>query len=232
MSINKIFVIHYTKLTERKLKILDLLKDFKGEIEFVEVLDKQNIPSSDLKKVYFPNAEDFENKVRPLWDVNLHRFRYLNEAEISCTMKHIYTFKKIMNENNDHVLIIEDDILPLKDDFITKIENLLDNAPKDWDVIYLSEGIGMDFVNSKIQLSEKVNDELIKASAPSSNCTDAYLWTKKAAEKAYKTLMPFQLVIDWELSSCFYKNNMNVYWMTDPLFQQGSKTGTYKSELR
>jgi len=232
MQINKIFVIHYTKLKERKEKILELLKNFTGEIEFVEVLDKENISASDLKKVYFPNAEDFENKVRPLWDVNLHRFRYLNEAEVSCTMKHIYTFKKIMNENNDHVLIIEDDILPLTDDFITKIENLLDNAPKDWDVIYLSEGIGMDFVNSKIQSSEKFNDQLIKASHPASNCTDAYLWTKKAAEKAYKALMPFQLVIDWELSSCFYKNNMNVYWMVNPLFKQGSKTGKYKSELR
>jgi hypothetical protein len=96
----------------------------------------------------------------------------------------------------------------------------------------MGAGCGIDFMNQKIRESCVINENLAQVKHPSTNCAEAYLLKKESAKKIYESIIPFQLVSDWELAYQFYKLDMNVYWSIPPLFYQGSKSGQYNSTLR
>jgi GR25 family glycosyltransferase involved in LPS biosynthesis len=232
MKLNKVYIIHYTKLKDRKENILSMLKNTDYDFEFIENLDQEEITKKDFEKYYFPQKEKFEEKIKPLWDINVHKFRYLNNAEISCTMKHILALEKISNQDEEIGMILEDDAISIEENFQEKIESLIDNAPEDWDSIFMGAGCGIDFMNEKLKNSELLNGNFAKVSHPCTNCAEAYLIKKESAKRIYESIIPFQLVSDWELAYQFYKLNMNVYWSIPPFFYQGSKSGQYDSTLR
>jgi glycosyl transferase family 25 len=232
MKLNKVYIIHYTKLKKRKENILSMLKFTDYDFKFIEDLDQEKITKKDLEKYYLPQKEKFEEKIKFLWDINAHKFRYLNNAEISCTMKHIIALEKISKQDEEFGMIFEDDVIPIEENFQEKIEFLIENAPDDWDSIFMGAGCGIDFMNEKLKNSELLNENFAKVSHPSTNCAESYLIKKESAKRIYESIVPFQLVSDWELAYQFYKLNMNVYWSIPPLFYQGSKSGQYDSTLR
>lgn len=227
MKINKIYIIHYTKLTERKEHILSVLENVNIPYEFIEVYDKENLIGNTY---YNPNEELCENKIRPLWNIREHGFRILNDNEISCTIKHIIAIKKISEECEECGLIIEDDAIPYHNNFITQIEDLILMAPKNWGSIFFGEGCGNDFIGLKEK--EHISGKLFKVKHPASNCAEAYVLHKNSAKIVSESMSSFQLVSDWEMASAFYTNNLDVYWNVPPLFYQGSKSGKFKSTLR
>ena len=237
MKLKKSFVVHYTKLIERKNKVLEIFKNSNLQYEFIEDYDKDDFTDEIISKFYKADREMFEHKIEtaykpPAWDLKENWFRILNDAEISCTIKHIIALKKISEQEDDFCLIVEDDIIPIFEDTFDKINSIIQQAPESWDCIFLGEGCGKDFILSKINKAEKISENLYKVPPPSANCTEAFLIKKEAAKRIYESIIPFQLVIDYELSYQFYKLNMNVYWSIPPLFYQGSKSGEYIPTLR
>lgn len=232
MNLKKTYVIHYTKLKDRKEKVLSYLDNNICDYEFIEELDQEDIDENHLEKYYLPEKKLFDEKISPLWDSNAHTFRHLNIAEISCTIKHILALEKVANQDNDYCLILEDDAIPIENNVYEKIENLIETAPNDWDAIFMGAGCGIDFMNHKLRDSYLINDKFAKVPHPCTNCAEAYLIKKSSAKKVFDSIIPFQLVSDWELAYQFYKLNMNVYWSIPPLFYQGSKSGEYESTLR
>lgn len=236
-KLKKCFIVHYTKLKERKEKILEIFKDKKIEYEFIEEYDKDDFSEESILKFYKPDKELFVHKIEsafnpPEWDLRENWFRILNDAEISCTIKHILALKKVSEQEEEVCLIVEDDIIPICDSFLDIINIILKQSPDDWDSIFLGEGCGKDFIKSKMKNLQKVSDNLFKSPPPATNCAEAYLIKKDSAKKIYNSIIPFQLVSDWELAYQFYKLNMNVYWALPSLFYQGSKSGKYNSTLR
>lgn len=228
----KLYIIHYTKLKNRKEKLLSFLTKSNNQYEFIDVFDQECINTDVLNKYYLPDKKLFDDKISPLWDSNLHKFRHLNIAEISCTIKHIIAIEKVANQNDEYCLILEDDAIPIENNFFDEIEKLINNAPDDWDSIFMGAGCGVDFMNEKLKNSHLINDKFAKVLHPCTNCAESYLIKKKSAKKVFDSIVPFQLVSDWELAYQFYKLNMNVYWSIPPLFYQGSKSGEYESTLR
>jgi GR25 family glycosyltransferase involved in LPS biosynthesis len=227
----KIYIIHYTKLKERKNNIEKILSGC-DDYQFIESFDKGEISESELKYYYEPNKDKFDQKISPLWDSNHHKFRTLNDAEISCTIKHIVALNEASKINDEYSLILEDDII-CKDKIINlNIDKIVKNAPPDWDSIFLGSGCGIDFMNQKLKDCLIFNESYAKVKPPSTNCAEAYIIKKESAKKIYESIIPFQLVSDWELAYHFYKLNMNVYWYIPPIFEQGSKNGSYNSTLR
>ena len=82
----KTYIIHYTKLKDRKKNINSFLSNTNFDCEFVEEYDKEVL---DGNLYYLPNEKMFYEKIKHLWDSRAHKFRILNDAEISCTIKHI-----------------------------------------------------------------------------------------------------------------------------------------------
>jgi len=223
------YIIHYTKLKDRKKSVLSFLSKTDYKYEFITQYDKEEI---DGHKFYQPNKKMFNKKVKPLWDRKTNQFRILLPGEISCGIKHILAIEKIANQEEEFGLILEDDAIPIESDFSDKIKHLVNTAPDDWDSIWVGVGVGISFRNRKLKESSLITDTLAKVPHPSTNCSEAYLLKKESARRIYESIIPFQLAYDWELAYQFYKLDMNVYWSTSPLFYNGSNDGQYSSELR
>lgn len=225
-----VYTIHYTKLVERKNNILNAFKNKKANLQFIEEYDAEHINKNNIKLFYKPDETTFNEKVK-LWPTS-SGFRYLSYGETSVAIKQILAIKKISESDFDYGLIIEDDVIPINNNVIEKINEHVKNLPENWDSFFIGTGCGDSFIKSKLQEAKKINDFIFKPKHPSTNCAEAYLIKKQAAQKVYKSILPFQLAFDWELAYQFYKLNMNVYWLYPPLFYQGSINGEYKSSLR
>ena len=227
MKIDKIYIIHYTRLTSRKDEILRLLKDINIPYEFITEFDRDDFTDDILKKYYDPDPIKYRNK-SILWGYE-NEFRILNNAEISSTIKHITALDKISKECDVCGLILEDDIVPLFIDFLEELNNSI-NESDNWDVIYFGKGIGDDFIKSKTKT--KISENLYLINHPASNCGESYCVRKEAARKIVNSVIPFQNVSDWEFAHSYYINNLNIVWRLPSIFDQGSKNGIYKSSQR
>lgn len=61
----------------------------------------------------------------------------MTKSEIGCTMSHLLAIKKAYDNNDDIAVIFEDDISFDVCTFNTPIKNIIDSAPKDWELLQL-----------------------------------------------------------------------------------------------
>jgi len=230
--IENIYVIHYTKLIERKQSIFSYIENFKLPYKFIENYDKEQLPEKSLQRFYLPDESLFESKIKNLWDINQHKFRYLTPGEISVAIKHFLAIQTI-GENNKIGLILEDDALPLKSTFLEQIHTTLNQLPEDWDAVFIGEGCGVNYIKNRIAKDNlQISNNMCKAKHPVTNCAESYIIKPQLAKKISEISFPFQLAFDWELAYILYKLNANVYWSVPPIFTQGSKNGIFNSVLR
>tara|TARA_X000000950_G_scaffold79159_1_gene99579 strand:- start:13037 stop:13774 length:738 start_codon:yes stop_codon:yes gene_type:complete len=223
-----VYVIHYTKLVERKVAVQDLFKDKFFKVKFITNFDKEEIYNFELEKYYLDDPNTYVNKSK-LWKKDIH-YRRLNDAEISCTLKHIEALKITAESDSAYSLIVEDDVLPKKY-YISKLKRIIKNN-HDWDILFIGQGISKNFILKKINKRQWFGYKAYEVKHPASNCAEAYLIKSEVAKKVYENILPFTLISDWELAYQFYKLDLNVKWLYPPIFFQGSKSGKYKSELR
>ena len=79
---------------------------------FITNFDKEEIYDIDLDKYYLDDQEVYLEKSK-LWKKDTD-YRRLNDAEISCTLKHVEALKRSAEISNSFSLIVEDDILPTR----------------------------------------------------------------------------------------------------------------------
>ncbi len=227
----KIYIIHYTKLTDRKKYIENLFSNLNITYEFIEEYDKENLDEALIKSFYEENMEKHDNKVS-LWGNKANEFYELTLPEISCSIKHIHALKKIQSGNFDFSLILEDDAIPKNKGFIDEIFKLIE-INRSWDVMFIGEGMGKSYKNKKIGLRRYLPfKKIYKIKHPATNCLEAYIVKKSCVDEILNDLLPINLVIDWELAYQFYIKKLNIFWSKKSLFFQGSKNNIYKSELR
>jgi GR25 family glycosyltransferase involved in LPS biosynthesis len=222
LNIKDVYIIHYTKLENRRNKIFEQFDNITQNLNFINDFDQEELSQDIINDFYYPSDEEWDKKVTPLWNRNLHRPRILNIAEISCTIKHIIAIEEVAKKGD--ALIIEDDLI-IKDNFVHEFNNVIENLPNDWDVIMIGKGCNM---TAKNIIPGKT---LYKQSHPATRCLDSYLLSQNAAIKISKTIKPFQLVSDWELAYHLYLHDLNVYWLEPSPCFQGSEKGIYKSTL-
>lgn len=72
----------------------------------------------------------------------------LTKGEIGCYMSHVFMLQKSLKSIFNHILILEDDAL-IEDTLSKKIDNIITNVPKDFELLFLSynyyEGYNYDF---------------------------------------------------------------------------------------
>ena len=227
----KIYVIHYSKLEERKQSIKSILDPLKVDYEFIEDYDKEDLENINTNDFYVDDRSIFNEKVK-LWKVKANKYRPMTGPELSCSIKHLIAIKEIQNGNYEFGLIIEDDVIPKNKYFLKEIEKLLLDK-KNWDVLFIGEGMGEKYRKSKLGYRRLIPfKRIFKMDHPATNCLEAYIVKKSKVNLMLEELIPINLVIDWELAYQFYKQDMNIYWSKKSIFYQGSKHNIYKSELR
>jgi GR25 family glycosyltransferase involved in LPS biosynthesis len=230
MKPDKIYIVHYTKLTDRYSRLISFLENSKIPYEFITEYDQEDLSTDVLKQHYLADEIKFKEKIDPLWDSNIHKFRILNLPEISCTIKHLKAIEKLSLECPNFGLILEDDVL-FDNNFNNLYKNYISETPSDWDAIFLGEGCGVNFQNEKILNSQKISKNSYLMKHPATNCAEAYLLKPQIASKIYASAIPFQLVSDWEIGYQLYKFDAKTYWWYPSIASQGSRNGLYKSTL-
>ena len=208
MNLNKIYICHWKRLTDRKEELLKNLKDQNiKNYTFIEDYDKDNWDISELKKI-FPHVFG-----------KTPSGKFLNHPEISLLLKHYHIILDLYNSDNSYALVLEDDVV-FCDNFLDELKNCFVDLPDDWDLVWV--GTCCD-LHSKYVPGKKIYPE------KSSRCTHAYMISKKCSEKIINHLDEITEAIDHTYNFFIQKLNLNNYWLEPPLAIQNSN---YKTTIQ
>lgn len=207
----KIYVLHYTKLTDRKSHIDAELKKHNLTCEFIEVFDQEVLSKEDL---------------------SLFR-KNLRLSEKSLTLKHKYAYEKIVKEH-DFALIFEDDVI-LDDQFFTKMAQYIEElkrVDRNWDMLFIGNGCNLHIPSKEIVAGKCIYAKSHGNGA--TRCTDSYLIHKKCAQKLldYMKDHTFDKPIDWWLNDALRNIDAKVYWCEPTIVKQGTQHKKFKSSIR
>lgn len=171
----KIFVINLEKDIKRKEHMENLLNKYNLKYEIVKAVDGNKLTEQELNSLRIDKEGSLKILKRPL-----------KKSEIGCLLSHRKIYEKILTENIQLALILEDDIFFEEDliDFL-KLEDIL--FPPKWEIILLGshndgENIPLDpFKRKKIFKKYEIGIPLFFPYG-----THGYLVNKKGAIKLYK----------------------------------------------
>lgn len=227
INTDKTYLVHYTKLEDRKKQVDQQFKHFGIDFECISQFDQEDLTDELLQKHYDSSEESYNSKIHPTYGNGSTPHRILSRGEISCVFKHKVAIQKIAKECDNYGVVFEDDAV-FVEDFVEKFNQFLDSTPDDWDAIFIGSCAGLRIAPQFL----KENVYAYKVNHPASKGTDSYLLKRDLAEKISVTMDKFVTAADWELSYQLKLHNANVYWWEPPLVAQGSEIGLYKSELR
>jgi glycosyl transferase family 25 len=111
LNVDKVYVLHYTKLTDRKERLDKMFLTHGIDVEYITEFDQEDLTQELIDGSYDRRKESYDTKVHPAYGSRSTPHRVLNMAEISCTFKHRLAIQKIAEECPNHGLIFEDDAI-------------------------------------------------------------------------------------------------------------------------
>ena len=163
----KIFVLHYSKLTERRASIL---KQFEAQgitdYEFIEVYDKDSLTPQEID-MFIPGYKP---------------------SKISLILKHFHVVRRIQ-ESYDQALVLEDDAI-LADGFPALLEHYMTQVPSTYDMVFLGNGCGMHIPPEHQTPGKNIYERGVHPTKWGGNgatrCTDSIIISKQCAIKLCK----------------------------------------------
>lgn len=210
----KIFVLHYTKLIDRKPHIISQFKKHNiTDYEFIEKYDKEDLQDCDKSL--------FDSRIGDSW--------------ISIANKHMYAYK-LISETCDNALIIEDDVI-LSDNFTKQLEYYMLQLPEDYDMLFIGNGCNLHIPNNMIVPDKHIYEKCLYPTSwggdGASRCSDSYIISNKCAKKLcdYVKNIKYKinLHIDWWINVAARDNNFKVYWAEPTIVTQGTENGLFTS---
>jgi len=199
-----IFIINLKKDTQKKLHMQELCAKYGLQPEFIEAVDGKSLTVEDMAKTY-SNALAIEKLGREL-----------SKGEIGCALSHKNVYKKMIDENIEMALILEDDV-----DFDNKLVKSLreiNKLPYDWEVILLGHHTGSSReirTQWSIWYKQIISEEFIlRRPCEVGYGAYGYYLNRKGAEKLYNHLDLIRLPIDHYTGNYRY---INLYVVQDPL---------------
>jgi len=150
-----------------------------------------------------------------------------NIANISLGMKHREAWRIAASRPNSITLVMEDDaVLPVT--FRRNLDNLLREAPTDFDYIDLAGGSGL----KPRGIYQQVGTNLYEISPPSTRTTCMYLISHKFVSVLDAIQDRPIFPIDVDMSIMFTQLQPRVYWCDPEIAIHGSESGHYVSSIR
>jgi len=206
----KIFVLHCSKLADRKNHIIEQFSKQNIDFEFIEKYDKDDIESESA--FYTKNYK---------------------RSTMSLHLKHLYVYK-LLAEGTDSALILEDDVI-LCENFMETLNKYLTQLPADFDMLFLGDGCNLHIEKEKLVPDKYVYEKGLYPTSwggdGASRCSDSYIISNQCAKKMFayvkKLTKPISLPIDWWINEAARGNNLKVYWAEPTIVSQGSQTGLF-----
>jgi len=212
----KIYVIHYTKLVERKKHILSELKkwDIGIPVEIFEPYDQEEISQLDI-------IDHFD-----MMAFRARHAREMKRGEISLCTKYKKILQKIASEDEgEYFLILEDDVI-FKEEPLSYINNLIAKCETEkiqFDCIFMGE--------AALRVGDNRNI-FEKKPYPSTNGLCTVLYTRSAIERLAESLENRKITqpMDWEFNDRFRDLGFEVYW-AKAITEHGSVTAVRDPKL-
>jgi GR25 family glycosyltransferase involved in LPS biosynthesis len=216
-----VYVAHYTPLRERRARLQADLAGHRIDAHWMIRHDRDEL-TAEIRDRYYRRDDalwrrkTFYTEATP---------RELLPAELSLAIKHVETYRQILDGGQPFALILEDDVI-LPPDFAGRFDRYFADAPPDLDLVFIGSCCGL-------RVASATSDRhFYPRATPAAKCTDSYLISRSAAERLLSTILPLTLPIDFELNYQLHAHGMTVYWLEPPLTAQGSENGTYPSAIR
>jgi glycosyl transferase family 25 len=208
-QLDHIYVLNVKKFTQRRDFMEKQLARYELEAEFIFDWDVDEL-TDEINERYFAKDNN------------------LSDAQKSCALKHISAFKKIGENDNEFVLILEDDAVFAKD-FSLGIQRALTQSGQfsDDKVIYI--GSGGNFFTPKSQ--RKLGQYLYLGAR--GRFTDSYIINSVTAQKRLDWILMHKISdpIDNQFDKIDKQLNIKTVWLEDPIVEQGSKNGLFDSAI-
>jgi GR25 family glycosyltransferase involved in LPS biosynthesis len=209
----KVFVVHYKKLQDRKVHILEQLNKCNiTDYEFIEI-DRDELKGHNISMF----MEGY------------------SASQIAIALSHFHAYRQI-RDKYDCGLIFEDDVI-LSNDFEQIFQEYLTELPDDYDMLFIGDGCGLHIQSDYIFPEQHIYRKCLYPTSWGGNgagrCGDSYLVSKKCANilcryidnLRYKIKMP----VDWWLNVAARDNDFIVYWSEPTIVTQGTQTGLFMS---
>ena len=227
-KINTIYIMHYSKLTERKKNMMQQISykmlDKYIKINWIQQFDRENISTDIIDSLY-------------RFDVRVLN-RPLTIAEIANAIAHKFILKQI--ESNDEIALVFEDDCVFKDDFIHHLYCILKKLPHDWEVICLggptthNEYPAVALPNSIQMLFHSDEIVLFEPSTPAPCTVSSILYNKNVASKILKSIFInpyFFCPSDHTLWLCNMEQNVKMLWSQPFITYEGSKSDLFSTSL-
>ena len=225
-KISCIYVIHYTKLVERKAMMMEQLEkhlfDLFLPISWVDNFDREKVVTTFS-----------ENNISSI----IHRT--LTIGEIANMMAHKHALMCMQGQMN---LVIEDDCI-FKDNFIDHLYQmvLLLELRDDWDMCCLGGPIGLNTyparaLDKSVDLNFSSDTiEIFTPSSPAPCTVSAMLYHKRGATKVLQSKFirdePYQCPSDHAIWLANMEVGVNMKWVQPFLTFEGSKTNMFNTSF-
>lgn len=226
-KINKIYVIHYEKLKERKKYLKNRLNELNLTKKTEWIIQKENfrINKKLMKKIYKNDLNIAKNKLNNFGN---HEPRELTFGELALSINHLKVWNKIVKSNSEFSLVLEDDVI-LENDFIDKLEKINSILNKNHDIVYT------DYGYHSVSQKNNINNykfEKLNNTCYSLRTTGSYIISKDYSKILSSKIFPITTPIDLEMRLFEIKNKIQTYWLNGYLTYQGSIYKIYQNSLK
>jgi len=233
--ISKIFVVHYTKLLERKKHMMSEVQKWnldRVDVEFEESHDQEIMDEFDIRDAL--NIEKFKQNTS----------RSPSPGEISLCLKYKDVLRKISKmQDDEYILVLEDDVIFKEDPFeyVTRILQKCDEENISFDCLFMGEAAMRIGDNRDIFIKKDPTAwPLDPSSAPLSvlkngtltNGMCTVLYRASAVKRLCMHMDAFKVdwPIDWYFNIAFRLLDLDVYW-GKAITEHGSVSAVHNKEL-
>jgi glycosyl transferase family 25 len=209
LPIDGILIINPRTFVERRDSIERQLRALGLTYEFIHTYDVCDLDPATIQR-YF-------------------RHPYPNIANQSCCMKHLTAMRLVVERDWHNALIFEDDVI-LAPDFMQGVRDAVheSSAIKHPHVVFI--GSGGNFYTPK---SMRVPGQRLYK-APKGRFADSYILGADTARLRVEWIEQHGIAgsIDVHFDASDPKLGIEWYWLEDPVVEQGSKNGTFRSVIQ
>lgn len=232
--LDKIYVVNLDRTPDRYLGAKENLE--KASLKFsrfsasdgynINILDKNTGKLQNAKIWWNSCKANLQSSKKPSYEVicdennanniTLQNCSSLGEIGCYCSMRRVW--KDILQNNYRYSLILEDDTRINEKDINTfkyQIKALIENAPLDWDVIYLHLHNRHDKLYPARKVKDKTENEYVwginRDPAYSLGSTIAYIVNRNFAEKMYIFSKNMNFPVDMQIAEAINKRIINGY---------------------
>lgn len=209
-KIDRIYISHYTKLTDRKEYLQKALSFVDNEIRWIEEFDREDLTEDIIKKYIAKDVRYPKEMNAPA------KNGQMNLAEIGCSISHFYAFNEIVEKGFQNAILFEDDIVILPE--FSNLNEYLKEIPSDFDIIHIG-----DYLGRKPRGITK-GRYIYREGAGKGGAS--YIVSHRFAERVKD--IKIRRVVDRFLDDL----HPRIYWLYPPVCIQGTKNGKYKSAVR